>query len=92
VHKFLVHRAGDDVGVATTAIGAGEQVVGVLLDDESTCELEALDAVPLGHKLAIRDLSPGDPVTEYGVRIGTAPRGFRQGEYVHTHNLVSARW
>ena len=92
MHKFLVHRAGDDVGVATAGIEAGERVLGVMLDDETTCEVEALEAVPLGHKLAIHDRSPGDPVTEYGVRIGTAPRGFRRGEYVHTHNLVSARW
>lgn len=92
MHKFLVHQRGDHVGVATADIGAGEHVLGVFLDDESTIELDVRSAVPLGHKLAIRACGPGEPVLEYGVRIGTSPEGFAEGDYVHVHNLKSARW
>jgi (2R)-sulfolactate sulfo-lyase subunit alpha len=92
VHKFLIHQAGDDVGVATAGIDAGEQVEGVFMDESGTVRVEATAAVPLGHKIAIRDRSAGDDVVEYGVRIGIATETFRPGDYVHVHNLKSARW
>jgi (2R)-sulfolactate sulfo-lyase subunit alpha len=91
-HKFLVHRRGDHVGVATSDIEAGERVIGVFMDDDSTIEVEALAAVPLGHKIAIEALDSGAEVLEYGTRIGLAPSGLEVGDYVHTHNIRSARW
>ncbi len=92
VHKFLIHRAGDHVGAATSDIGAGEKAVGVYMDDDSTVEIEARGDVPLGHKIAVEGREAGGDVTEYGVRIGLATDGFERGDYVHTHNLKSARW
>ncbi|MGV1049118.1 MAG: UxaA family hydrolase [Solirubrobacterales bacterium] len=92
MHKFLIHREGDHVGVATEPIGAGERVVGVYMDDGSTVEVQARADIPLGHKIAVR-ATAGDPsVIEYGVTIGNAPGGLEVGDYVHTHNLRSARW
>ena len=92
MHRFLIHRGGDDVGVATSDIGVGEKVVGVYMDDDSTVEVEALGDVPLGHKIAVGGVEAGGDVTEYGVRIGKATEGIEAGDYVHTHNLKSARW
>ena len=92
MHKFLVHQRGDHVGVATADIDDGEHVVGVFLDDDSTIEVDAHTAVPLGHKVAIRACAAGEDVLEYGVRIGLSPAGFAEGDYVHVHNLKSARW
>jgi (2R)-sulfolactate sulfo-lyase subunit alpha len=91
-HQFLIHRRGDHVGVATSDIAAGDQAVGVFMDDDSTVAVEALDDVPLGHKIAIAALESGAEVVEYGVRIGRAPDGLALGDYVHTHNIKSARW
>jgi (2R)-sulfolactate sulfo-lyase subunit alpha len=91
-HKFLIHKRGDHVGVAVEPITAGERVVGVFMDDDSTIEVVANHDVPLGHKIAVRD-TDGDPsVLEYGIKIGESPEGLRVGDYVHTHNLKSARW
>ncbi len=92
IHKFLIHNHGDHVGVATSDIAAGEKVVGVYMDDNSTIEVDARHAVPLGHKIAIVDLPPGSDVLKYNVKIGTTPKGFKVGDYVHTHNLKTARW
>ena len=91
-HKFLVHQHGDHVGVAVVDIDTGEHVEGVFMDDDSTIAVEARASVPLGHKIAIAELDAGAPVLEYGIQIGIAPTGFAPGEYVHTHNLRSARW
>ena len=92
MHKFLIHNHGDHVGVATSDITPGEKVTGVYLDDNSTVEVHARHAVPLGHKIAIEDLAAGASVLKYNVKIGTTPQGFRAGDYVHTHNLKTARW
>ena len=92
MHKFLVHKRGDHVGVATSDIEAGEPVVGVFMDDDSTVEVAARAAIPLGHKISIAELRPGEDVLEYGIRIGRAPDGLAVGDYVHTHNIKSARW
>jgi (2R)-sulfolactate sulfo-lyase subunit alpha len=91
-HKFLVHKRGDHVGVATSDIGEGESVIGVFMDDDSTLEVTARGAIPLGHKIAIEELPAGAEVLEYGIRIGKVPDGVAVGDYVHTHNIKSARW
>jgi (2R)-sulfolactate sulfo-lyase subunit alpha len=92
MHKFLIHKKGDHVGVATSDIAAGEKVTGVYMDDDSTIELVSTYDVPLGHKIAIATLGPNDKVIEYGLPIGIAPNGFKLGDYVHTHNIKTARW
>jgi (2R)-sulfolactate sulfo-lyase subunit alpha len=91
-HKFLIHKQGDHVGVATSPIASGEQALGVFMDDDSTIEVEAKGDIPIGHKIAIAALEPEAEVLEYGIRIGKAPEGFALGDYVHTHNIKSARW
>jgi (2R)-sulfolactate sulfo-lyase subunit alpha len=92
VHKFLIHQRGDHVGVATEPIESGETVLGVYLDDESTVEIAARGDVPLGHKVAVRATGEDPAVIEYGVQIGVATAPIEVGDYVHTHNLKSARW
>lgn len=91
-HKFLVHKHGDIVGVAVAAIDDGEHIEGVFMDDDARVVVEAKRAVPFGHKIAIANVGARAPVIEYGIRIGVAPDGLAQGDYVHTHNLRSARW
>ncbi len=53
--------------------------------------LEARTAVPYGHKIAVADIGPGDPVIKYGEVIGVATAAIRTGEHVHVHNLDSQR-
>ncbi|WP_408646628.1 UxaA family hydrolase [Thermus sediminis] len=48
--------------------------------------------MPLGHKLALRDIGEGETVREYGEAIGRATRPIPAGAHVHTHNLRSLRW
>lgn len=46
-------------------------------------------AVGLGHKLAARDIEPGEKIIKYGVPIGSATTAIRTGETVHLHNMKS---
>jgi (2R)-sulfolactate sulfo-lyase subunit alpha len=92
MHKFLIHNQGDDVGVATEDIGSGEQVTGVYMDTEETISVSARGDIPLGHKIAVKDIPKDGVVTEYRVKIGLAREPIAAGDYVHVHNIRSARW
>lgn len=92
MHKFLIHNKGDDVGVATEEIRRGEEVTGVYMDTEETITLAARGDIPLSHKIAVNDIPAGGEVTEYGVRIGLAKQAIAAGDFVHVHNIRSARW
>ncbi len=92
MHKFLIHKQGDHVGIATSNIEVGEKVIGVYMDDDSSVEVTARGEIPLGHKIAIVDIAKNGHVIEYGLPVGYAPEGFQFGEYVHTHNIRTLRW
>lgn len=47
--------------------------------------------VPVGHKVAILDIPGGGVVTKYGAPIGIATQHIKAGQWVHVHNLRSAR-
>lgn len=88
---FLAHRAGDDVAVAVRDSEPGE-AAGAYLDDGSRVMVTVRVPIPLGHKVALRDLAENEPVTEYGVSVGRARCAIAAGDLIHTHNLRSARW
>jgi len=71
----------DNVAVARVPLGAGAelQVAGI--------RLETREAIPAGHKIALREIQPGEMVLRYGQAIGPAKRLILTGEHVHTHNL-----
>lgn len=91
-HKFLIHNRGDHVGVATSDIQAGETVIGVYMDDDSTIEIVAKEDIPLSHKISLVDLEENAPVMKYGIQIGLTTTAWSVGDYVHTHNIKTARW
>jgi (2R)-sulfolactate sulfo-lyase subunit alpha len=91
-HAFLIHDDADDVGVAVIDLESSQDVTGVYMKSGETLELKSRDAIPLGHKIALRDLAQGADVVKYGVRIGRTTTAVSEGDYVHTHNLKSARW
>ena len=90
--QFLVHDKTDDVGVAVVDIKAGEKASGSCLEDGSKLTIEAKDAVPLGHKIALKTFKKDEKVTKYGVIIGHATVSITPGEHVHVHNVKSNRW
>jgi len=87
----LVHEEGDDVAVAVRDTEPGT-VRGAYLKSAQSFELEVCAPIPLGHKVALRQLNEDEHVIEYGVPIGTARHAIAQGDHVHTHNVRSARW
>lgn len=91
-HSFLVHDEDDDVGVAVVDVPGSHEVVAVYMHDGRRLTLTSTADIPLGHKIALRDLEAGANVTKYGVVIGCATQKVSAGDYIHTHNLKTARW
>jgi (2R)-sulfolactate sulfo-lyase subunit alpha len=89
---ILLHEATDDVGVAAMDLQAGEEVEAVTLEGNPVTLIRLVEDVPLGHKVAMRALTAGKHVIEYGRAIGSAVIPIASGEHVHVHNLKSLRW
>ena len=91
-HGALIHQMEDDVAVVIQDVAGGTTVRTVTLDGQEACTVEAVENIPLGHKIAVRDLAVGKEVIEYGRAIGKASQKIVGGAHVHTHNLKSIRW
>jgi (2R)-sulfolactate sulfo-lyase subunit alpha len=90
---FVVHEEGDGVGVVVVeGVKAGQALSGWIMEDDKDLEVTARNDIPIGHKIALRDYSPGDTVIKYGVDIGKVVQPIRKGEHLHVHNLKTKRW
>jgi len=78
---LLLHPT-DDVYVALRPLSGGETVSAA----DQTPVTVASD-IPVGHKLARRDLCSGSLVRKYGQIIGSLNEAVARGGHVHTHNL-----
>ena len=48
----------------------------------------AVDEIPAGHKIALKDLKKGELVIKYGIPIGVMGMDCPVGGWVHDHNLI----
>lgn len=87
-----MHHQQDAVAVVIQDVAAGTKIKTVTLDGQEAGTVEAVENIPLGHKIAVRDLAVGKEVIEYGRAIGKASQTISKGAHVHTHNLKSIRW
>ena len=69
----------DDVVIAIRPVAVGTRI-----DDE---DITCTDAIPAGHKLAVRAIAQGEPVRRYNQIIGFATQAIAPGQHVHVHNL-----
>jgi altronate dehydratase len=85
VNAALVISAADNVATALEALDAGRAVrLGEIT-------MTIAEAIPRGHKVALRAIRAGEQVIKYGSPIGTATSDIAAGTHVHTHNVASAR-
>ena len=91
--QFLVHEDGDSVGVVVVeGVKAGQELTGWVMAEDRTITFKVLNDIPIGHKLALNDLSVGDTVMKYGTDIGKVIAPIKQGEHLHVHNVKTKRW
>jgi altronate dehydratase len=81
----LVISARDNVATALQPIEPGRQL------EVNGVTVAATDAIPSGHKIALRAIHTGEAVIKYGSPIGLATADIAAGAHVHTHNVASTR-
>lgn len=82
-HVTRLHED-DNVAVAITAVGVGATL--------KPFQVATVDAIPQGHKIALRPIAAGEAVIKYGQIIGNASETIAPGAHVHTHNLSMAEF
>lgn len=71
----------DLVAVALRPLKAGETV------HWNGGEITLKEDIPMGHKIALREIHRGEAVIKYGFPIGEATADIPAGSHIHTHNL-----
>ncbi len=80
--RVAIHlRPTDNVAVAARVLAAGTII------ECGEQELTVLARTGLGHKIAVRPIAAGEPVTKYGQIIGFASIDIPAGAHVHVHNV-----
>lgn len=93
VPHLLVHSRKDNVGVVVVeGLDAGVDMLCVVTEDDSDFRLRSTERAPLGHKVALADISKGDTIVKYGEDIGRAIADIAKGAHVHVHNIKTKRW
>lgn len=85
MNQAIVISDADNVATALEPIAAGDAV------SAGGVTVTATEAIPRGHKIALRSIRAGAIVTKYGSAIGTASADIAAGAHVHTHNVASTR-
>jgi len=90
---FVVHEDGDSVGtVVVEGVKSGDKLVGWVMEQDQTVTLQTVSAIPIGHKIALKDLKKDDTVIKYGTDIGRVVAPIKVGEHLHVHNVKTKRW
>jgi len=84
VNPVIVISDRDNVATALEALVPGQSVPG-------STPFTVREAIPRGHKVAMRTIPAGGSVIKYGNQIGLAMAEIPEGAHVHTHNVASAR-
>jgi altronate dehydratase len=85
MNTAIVITAADNVATALEPLDAGRTL---RLGDTT---LTVAEAIPRGHKVALRAIRAGEAVVKYGSPIGNASADIEPGAHVHTHNVASTR-
>ncbi|WP_439573631.1 UxaA family hydrolase [Phreatobacter sp.] len=90
---LLVHEKKDTVGVVVIeGLKAGTDMLAVITHDNSDFRITAKQDIPIGHKVALKDIKKGETVWKYGQDIGIAKADIKKGEHAHVHNIKTKRW
>jgi altronate hydrolase len=75
-------HAADNIAVARVPLSPGQEL------EFPPDTITVRDAVPAGHKVALRTIGQGENLIRYGQVIGRASAAIAPGSHVHTHNVA----
>jgi altronate dehydratase len=85
MNAAIVISAQDNVATALEPLDAGQTI------QAGASAVAVIEAIPRGHKVALRAIRQGEVVVKYGSTIGHASADIPAGTHVHTHNVASDR-
>lgn len=90
---FVLHDARDTVAVVVVeGVKAGMALNGWIMDEDRETLIHARQDIPIGHKVALKDMNPGDTVYKYGIDMGRVVAPIAAGEHAHVQNIKTKRW
>jgi predicted RecA/RadA family phage recombinase len=82
--NMVILAAGDNVGVALRDIEAGGRAHTI-----AGRAVDALEAIPQGHKIALGDIAADALIVRFGMPVAVAKAPIPMGRLVHVHNVAS---
>jgi len=87
--EALLLNPKDNVATAVCQLERGQSIT--VKNGVNSTDIDLMQAIPFGHKLALRDIEPGEKIIKYGEVIGQATTRINKGEHVHVHNVEGLR-
>jgi altronate dehydratase small subunit len=85
---ILIHDK-DNVAVALRDIHENEEIV--IGKENGSFRMRVSEAIPFGHKFAVRYLEKDEMIIKYGEVIGRTMVAIPSGAHAHIHNIESLR-
>jgi len=90
---LIIHDEKDNVGVVVIeTTKKGQDCSAWIMENDKTVKVSSANDIPLGHKIALKDLKTGDTIFKYGHDIGKVVKEIKKGEHVHVHNVKTKKW
>ena len=82
--NIVILRPSDNVGVALRDIDIGQDAIAT-----GDIEVRATERIPIGQKVALRNIAHEDQIIRCGMPVGRAIADIPCGALVHVHNISS---
>ena len=90
---LIIHDEKDNVAVVVIeTTKKGQDCSAWIMENDKTIKVNSINEVPLGHKIALRDLNEGNTIIKYGHDIGKVVKSIKKGDHVHVHNVKTKKW
>jgi (2R)-sulfolactate sulfo-lyase subunit alpha len=63
-----------------------------IMENDKSVQIQSINEIPLGHKIAMVDLNVDDTILKYGHDVGKVVKSIKKGEHVHVHNVKTKKW
>jgi altronate dehydratase small subunit len=88
IEAILIHDK-DNVAVALRDIHENEEIA--VGKENNRFRMKVSEAIPFGHKFAVRSLEKGETIIKHGEVIGRTTAAIPSGAHAHIHNIESLR-
>jgi len=90
---LIIHEEKDNVAVVVIDKTSKNQECNAwIMENDKTIKITSITAIPLGHKIALKDFKEGDAILKYGHDIGKVVKTIKKGDHVHIHNVKTKKW